>query len=119
MRHLSMMQKMLRQNQELNQQMLTSQTELMSKMIGILAVKDPLAFQQIQAMEQTLSPEYDEDSVSMSEIDLALREAQQTGRPVYDGESLDGGTYDTDNIASFWLESDGSAFTGGSFTGRD
>jgi hypothetical protein len=59
----------------------------------------------IQAMNSSENPS-EPEYVGMSEVEEALRQAERTGTPIYDG--LEDIEYDADSIRAFLGQSDGS-----------
>jgi hypothetical protein len=59
---------------ESNEKVQTEMVSLLSKLSGLIAAKDPLAYQAIQAMDQTHSPSPDPIEVRDPEIDWYIKQ---------------------------------------------
>lgn len=107
LRMIQTLDRMVTKNQMESRELIQSQSQILSKAITFLSVKDPLAFQQVEAMQETSSPE--PDVISMDDVSVALREAEARGGFYFDPDSLeDDEAYVTDEIREYFLGADGS-----------
>src|SRR6478609_975703 len=93
----------------LTQSSISEHNRTISRAQSLIAAGDPLAFQQIAAMDNT--PVEDSPYVGVSEMDEAAREAAGRGF-VFDPLSLEDDVYDAGSIERF-LNGDTRSFFGG------
>jgi hypothetical protein len=97
-----MMQRMSIMDKNYSRSQLRTVT-LLDKTISLLASADPLAFQQVQSLSPWSNPDEPEKTVGYTDIDEALRYAEEFGG-VYDGEEDE--FYDADRIRREFFEPD-------------
>lgn len=94
-------------------------TSILDKTIALLAVKDPLSYQQVQAMNDTALSESNEGYVAFTDVEEAIREIEATGDSAFNPDSLEDEYYDASNIRDWFTDADGSEPVISPFANRD